>query len=117
MCLQDVSMGLKSKGLLRQVLVTTTRTTLAGVNSKRRSLIIRGSDLTAFTVSTDPRLVSTQGILVRTDGGQLELTVEKHGSIVGETWYGIVGAGTAQVAVLEVTLDEDEYQAARKQSV
>jgi len=75
---------------------------IVGANPKRRSLTLTAISGTGIWIGIVNPIAANNGIFLTQSSGPVELSLEKHGSIVTQAWYGIGAAGTDAVGFIDV---------------
>ncbi len=114
MCIQDVALGLKISSNVVSFTVGTTAASILGVNSKRRSIVFLPPLAGTLTYSPNSIVVAGLGVNVTAGGSPIELSRDDIGQIIAESWFAIADAADRVGAVIESTLPEEIYDAAKR---
>lgn len=81
-------------------------TSLCLANPMRVGLVISGATGSTVFIGPSPNITSVKGIPLSGNFITIALNHEQWGALVQQQWFGIVGAGSAFVSVIEITLNK-----------
>lgn len=93
--------GANQSSVIDGVTIGAVATWICGPNPKRRSITFSTLNAGGITVGNKQSVLSGLGHNVALSTGPQEFTIEKHGMIVREAWWGLTTGGNAALGFVE----------------
>lgn len=100
MCMEDLLIGMATESYQSEGSVSTTVSQVLESDPNRRSIVFT-TDTAGVRIGINrEHLEHGHGLKLSQYLVPMTLTVEKHGTCVQKAWFGVVGAGTAEIESL-----------------
>lgn len=110
MCWQDVRIARSTASNQVNRTTDTNVFLVAGPNPRRTALIILGLDAGTCHVSTNPAMVTGEGVHVSTTSAPHRLLLSEYGGAVRDAWYGLASGAGNLLSLIEAQLPERENE-------